>query len=77
MPAPEGISELALAGILGGQRQQLVPCKTIPLHVPAGAEIVIEGTVSHSESALEGPFGDHTGYYNAPETYYRSSPPGT
>ncbi|MEI2386976.1 UbiD family decarboxylase [Breoghania sp. JC706] len=69
MPAPEGISELALAGILGGQRQQLVPCKTIPLHVPAGAEIVLEGTVSHTESALEGPFGDHTGYYNAPETY--------
>ena len=69
MPAPEGISEFALSGILGGQRAQLVPCKTIPLHVPAEAEIVLEGTVSHTETAMEGPFGDHTGYYNAAEPY--------
>ncbi len=69
MPAPESISELALAGILGGQRAQITKCKIIPLHVPAEAKIVLEGTVSHTESTLEGPFGDHTGYYNVPETY--------
>lgn len=69
MPAPEGISELALAGVLGGRRPELAPCLKIPLHVPASAEIVLEGTVSPSETALEGPFGDHTGYYNPPEPF--------
>ncbi|MGO9544287.1 MAG: UbiD family decarboxylase [Rhodomicrobium sp.] len=69
MPAPEGVSELALAGILGGRRPELAPCRTIPLHVPASAEIVLEGTVSPTETALEGPFGDHTGYYNPPEPF--------
>ena len=69
MPAPEGVSELALAGLVGGRRAMLAPCADIPLHVPAGAEIVLEGTVSPSETELEGPFGDHTGYYNAPEHY--------
>jgi len=69
MPAPEGVSELALAGLAGGRRALLAPCTDIPLHVPASAEIVLEGTVSPKETALEGPFGDHTGYYNAPEHY--------
>ena len=69
MPAPEGVSELSLAGLLGGRRPELAPCRTIPLHVPASAEIVLEGTVSPTETALEGPFGDHTGYYNPPEVF--------
>lgn len=69
MPVPEGVGELALAGMINGRRAQVAPCAGIPLHVPAGAEIVLEGTVSPTETALEGPFGDHTGYYNAPEYY--------
>jgi 4-hydroxy-3-polyprenylbenzoate decarboxylase len=69
MPAPEGVSELGLSGVIGNRRVGLAPCKSIALHVPASAEIVLEGTVSPQETALEGPFGDHTGYYNAPESY--------
>ncbi|SKA21394.1 UbiD family decarboxylase [Consotaella salsifontis] len=69
MPAPEGTTELSLSGILSGGRPAMVPCRTIPLHVPASAEIVLEGTVSLTETAQEGPFGDHTGYYNPPETF--------
>jgi 4-hydroxy-3-polyprenylbenzoate decarboxylase len=69
MPAPEEISELALAGIVNGRRVDVAPCAGIPLHVPASAEIVLEGSVSLTETALEGPFGDHTGYYNQPERY--------
>ena len=69
MPAPEGVPELALAGMINGRRSPLAPCASIPLHVPASAEIVLEGTVSPHETALEGPFGDHTGYYNSPARY--------
>jgi 4-hydroxy-3-polyprenylbenzoate decarboxylase len=69
MPAPEGVSELALSGMISDRRVRMVPCRDIMLHVPASAEIVLEGTVSPTETALEGPFGDHTGYYNAPERY--------
>ncbi|MET3663035.1 4-hydroxy-3-polyprenylbenzoate decarboxylase [Aquamicrobium ahrensii] len=69
MPAPEGVSELALSGMIGNRRVAVAACATIPLHVPASAEIVLEGTVSPTETALEGPFGDHTGYYNEAEHY--------
>ena len=69
MPAPEGVTELSLAGMIGHQRPKLTPCRSIALHVPASAEIVLEGMVSARETAIEGPFGDHTGYYNAPERY--------
>ncbi|MCO5164058.1 MAG: UbiD family decarboxylase [Mesorhizobium sp.] len=69
MPAPEGVSELGLSGMIAGRRVGLAPCSSIALHVPASAEIVLEGTVSPTGTALEGPFGDHTGYYNAPDTY--------
>ncbi len=69
MPAPEGVSELALSGMINDRRVRMAPCRDIALHVPASAEIVLEGTVSPTETALEGPFGDHTGYYNAPEHY--------
>lgn len=69
MPSPEGVSELGLAGLVNDRRTAIAPCAAIPLHVPASAEIVLEGTVSAMETAIEGPFGDHTGYYNSPERY--------
>ena len=69
MPLPETLSELRFAGLLSGQRQRLMPCASVPLVVPAEAEIVIEGFVSADETAPEGPFGDHTGYYNAVEPF--------
>src|SRR5262249_31658296 len=60
-------SEYQFAGLLRGQRVELVDCKTVPLKVPAEAEIVIEGFVSLDEYRDEGPYGDHTGYYNSVE----------
>ncbi len=69
MPLPGSISELRFAGILRGERPDLVNCRTVPLSVPANAEIVIEGYVSATETAPEGPYGDHTGYYNAVEEF--------
>ena len=69
MPLPEGMSELAFAGLLRRGRTELVPARTVPLLVPANAEIVIEGTVSATEVADEGPYGDHTGYYNSVEPF--------
>ncbi len=68
-PAPEGMSEYRFAGLLRGRRGRLVDCKTVPLKVPAEAEIVIEGHVSAHDCADEGPYGDHTGYYNAVEPF--------
>lgn len=69
MPAPDGMSELMLAGLINERRAGLAPCASIPLHVPASAEVVLEGVVRPDETAPEGPFGDHTGYYNAVEPY--------
>ena len=69
MPLPDGMSELAFAGVLSGRRQETARGVTVPVPVPANAEIVLEGTVSASEAAEEGPYGDHTGYYNAIETF--------
>lgn len=63
------MSELAFSGVLRGARTELVPARTVPLLVPVNAEIVLEGWVSPSETAPEGPFGDHTGYYNAVEPF--------
>jgi 4-hydroxy-3-polyprenylbenzoate decarboxylase len=68
-PLPPGVEELLLAGFLNGGGIELVPCKTIDLHVPANAEIVIEGFVDPSEKLLEGPFGDHTGFYSLADFY--------
>ncbi|NIX75915.1 UbiD family decarboxylase [Microvirga terricola] len=65
LPLPETLSELRFSGLLRGQRSRLMPCVSVPLVVPAEAEIVIEGFVSAEETAPEGPFGDHTGYYNS------------
>ena len=69
LPLPEGVSELRFSGVLRGERPRLARCITQPLMVPADAEIVIEGTVSPTETAPEGPYGDHTGYYNAVENF--------
>ncbi len=69
MPLPDGMSELAFAGVLSGRRQQMAQGITVPLPIPAGAEIVLEGTVSARETADEGPYGDHTGYYNSVEAF--------
>jgi 4-hydroxy-3-polyprenylbenzoate decarboxylase len=68
-PLPDTLSEYRFAGFLRGKKLDLVPCKTIPLLVPAEAEIVIEGRVSLDNYADEGPFGDHTGYYNSVEKF--------
>lgn len=69
LPLPETVSELTFAGALNNARARLVPAKTMPLLVPAEAEIVLEGWVSPVETAPEGPFGDHTGYYNRAEPF--------
>ena len=70
MPVPDGMSELAFAGVLRGSKTCVSPGLTVPeLPVPATAEIVLEGMVSAGESAPEGPFGDHTGYYNSVEPF--------
>ncbi|MCH8188829.1 MAG: UbiD family decarboxylase [Proteobacteria bacterium] len=68
-PAPESLSEYQLAGLLRGKKVELVECKTVPLQVPAQAEIVIEGHVMAGEEGDEGPYGDHTGYYNSVERF--------
>src|SRR5579871_1033123 len=68
-PVPETLSEYQFAGLLRGRRVELVECKTVPLKVPAQAEIVLEGHVALDEFGDEGPYGDHTGYYNAVERF--------
>nr|WP_255733361.1 UbiD family decarboxylase [Ruegeria sp. Ofav3-42] len=69
LPLPENVSEMTFAGALNGSRPRMVPAKTVPLLVPADAEIVLEGWVAPTETAPEGPFGDHTGYYNPAEPF--------
>jgi 4-hydroxy-3-polyprenylbenzoate decarboxylase len=68
-PVPETLSEYQFAGLLRGRRVDLVAARTVPLLVPAEAEIVIEGHVLADHEADEGPYGDHTGYYNAVERF--------
>ncbi len=68
-PVPDTLSEYHFAGLLRGKRAELVDCQTVPLKVPAEAEIVLEGHVSLDEMADEGPYGDHTGYYNSVERF--------
>jgi len=68
-PLPPDVSELLFAGFLHGSGIELVPCKTIPMEVPANAEIVIEGWVDPERTVWEGPFGDHTGFYSAADRY--------
>src|ERR1700683_4063901 len=68
-PVPDTLSEYQFAGLLRGQRVDLVDCKTVPLKGPAEAEIVLEGHVSLDEYGDEGPYGDHTGFYNSVEPF--------
>jgi 4-hydroxy-3-polyprenylbenzoate decarboxylase len=68
-PVPDTLSEYQFAGLLRGRKVELVDCVTVPLKVPAEAEIVLEGHVSLNEYGDEGPYGDHTGYYNAVEQF--------
>jgi 4-hydroxy-3-polyprenylbenzoate decarboxylase len=68
-PVPDTLSEYQFAGLLRGAPVELVQAKTQPLLVPAQAELVIEGEVMLDEYADEGPYGDHTGYYNAVESF--------
>ncbi|MER2558508.1 MAG: 4-hydroxy-3-polyprenylbenzoate decarboxylase [Candidatus Competibacter denitrificans] len=63
-PVPDTLSEYAFAGLLRGSRTELAHCLGSELQVPASAEFVLEGHIAPGETALEGPFGDHTGYYN-------------
>jgi 4-hydroxy-3-polyprenylbenzoate decarboxylase len=68
-PVPDTVSEYQFAGLLRGSRTELVRCIGSDLDVPARAEIVFEGAIHPNDTALEGPFGDHTGYYNEQERF--------
>jgi 4-hydroxy-3-polyprenylbenzoate decarboxylase len=68
-PVPDSLSEYQFAGLLRGSRTELVKCHGSELRVPASSEIVLEGALQPGETALEGPFGDHTGYYNEQERF--------
>jgi 4-hydroxy-3-polyprenylbenzoate decarboxylase len=68
-PVPDSLSEYQFSGLLRGTKTEIVKCLGHDLQVPASAEIVLEGFIYPNETALEGPFGDHTGYYNEQETF--------
>jgi len=68
-PVPDSLSESQFAGLLRGAKTEVVQCLGNDLQVPASAEIVLEGAIHPGETALEGPYGDHTGYYNEQETF--------
>ncbi len=68
-PVPDSLSEYQFAGLLRGSKTELTKCIGSDLQVPASAEIVLEGAIHPGDTALEGPFGDHTGYYNEQETF--------
>ena len=72
-PVPDSLGEYQFAGLLRGARTEVVKCiggaPQVPLHVPARAEIVLEGVIQPDDVALEGPHGDHTGYYNEAEKF--------
>ena len=68
-PVPDTLGEYQFAGLLRGARTEVVKCIGGDLQVPASAEIVLEGHIRPGEVALEGPFGDHTGYYNEQEEF--------
>ncbi|MBF0310810.1 MAG: UbiD family decarboxylase [Magnetococcales bacterium] len=68
-PVPETLSEYAFAGLLRRSRVEVIQGRGVPLPVPAQAEMVLEGEVDLQDQALEGPFGDHTGYYNEAERF--------
>ena len=68
-PLPSGLDEFMFAGFIRKERVKLIDCETVDLKVPADAEIVLEGYVKTDEFRMEGPFGDHTGYYTPAEPF--------
>ena len=68
-PVPDSLSEYQFAGLLRGDKTEVVKCLSHDLQVPASAEIVLEGFIHPGETAREGPYGDHTGYYNEQEKF--------
>lgn len=68
-PVPDTLSEYAFAGLLRGDKTEVVKCVSNDLQVPAQAEFVLEGYIDPNETAPEGPYGDHTGYYNEVDTF--------
>ena len=68
-PVPDSLSEYGFAGLLRGAKTEVAKCLTCDLQVPASAEIILEGHIAPGETAEEGPFGDHTGYYNEVERF--------
>ena len=68
-PVPDSLSEYAFAGLLRGSKTEVSQCITHDLQVPSSAEIILEGYLNPNEMADEGPFGDHTGYYNEVESF--------
>ncbi len=68
-PVPDTLSEYAFAGLLRGGKTEVVQCINNPLQVPASAEIILEGAIYPDDMADEGPFGDHTGYYNEVDSF--------
>lgn len=68
-PIPDTLSEYAFAGLLRGNKTEVSKVLSCDLEIPAGAEIVLEGYIDPNETALEGPYGDHTGYYNEQEYF--------
>jgi 4-hydroxy-3-polyprenylbenzoate decarboxylase len=68
-PLPEDLDEIIFAGFLRQEPVDMVPCISVPLMVPASSQMVLEGYVEPGERRVEGPFGDHTGYYSLPDDY--------
>ena len=68
-PVPDNLSEYKFSSLLRGKAVELVECKTVPLKVPAHAEIILEGHIHFDDYQEEGPYGDHTGYYNSVELF--------
>ena len=68
-PLPDNIDEIMFAGFLRKKNVEIVKCETVDLHVPANAEIILEGYVDTNEKRTEGPFGDHTGYYSLADEF--------
>jgi len=68
-PVPDSLSEYAFAGLLRGSKTEVATCLTNDLQVPASAEYILEGHITPDDMADEGPFGDHTGYYNEVDSF--------
>ncbi|MBI4564064.1 MAG: menaquinone biosynthesis decarboxylase [Planctomycetes bacterium] len=69
LPLPPDVDEILFAGLVRQEGVKLTKCETLDIEVPAGSEIVLEGTLDPAERRTEGPFGDHTGYYSLPDEF--------